>query len=111
MCRLPSGVRMRLVDEDSMPAGEVMLKILHTDRRFVVVYVPTRRVTELQQGNEVGLTFPGGELYEGRVTDLPMLADVVTPGGESLVAVRLEPAGRLWPQVPIGSQIDVVLSP
>lgn len=103
--------QVRFREGDSMPAGEVMLKILHTDRRFVVVYVPTRRVTELQQGNEVGLTFPGGELYEGRVTDLPMLADVVTPGGESLVAVRLEPAGRLWPQVPIGSQIDVVLSP
>lgn len=99
--------QVRFREGDNLPEGEVMLKILHTDRRYVVVYVPTRRVNELQPGSEVSLTFPGGQGYRGAVTDLPMLAETVTSTGESLVAVRIEPVGRLWPHVPIGSQVDV----
>ena len=101
--------QVRFREGDNLPEGEVMLKILHTDRRYVVVYVPTRRVNELQPGSEVSLTFPGGQGYRGAVTDLPMLAETVTSTGESLVTVRIEPVGRLWPHVPIGSQVDVAV--
>ncbi|MEZ6040505.1 MAG: efflux RND transporter periplasmic adaptor subunit [Planctomycetaceae bacterium] len=99
--------QVRFREGDNLPEGEVMLKILHTDRRYVVVYVPTRRVNELQPGSEVKLSFPGGQQFRGQVTDLPMLAESLTPAGESLVAVRIDPVGRLWPHVPIGSQVDV----
>ena len=95
---------------DNLPEGEVMLKILHTDRRFVIVYVPTRRVNEMQPGSEVRLLFPGAQKFSGVVTDLPMLAETLTATGESLVAVRIEPTGRLWPHVPIGSQVDVAMA-
>ncbi len=101
--------QVRFREGDLMQEGEIMLKILHTDRRYVIVYVPTRRVNELQPGNEVELIFPGKERYRGQVTDLPMLADTLVPGTESMAAVRVEQAGRLWPQVPIGSQIDVAI--
>lgn len=95
---------------DQMSAGEVMLKILHTDRRYVLMYVPSRRVNEIQVGLEVALEFPGAEIYRGRVADLPMLADPGSQTEQSFIPVRVTPTGKLWPEIPIGSQIDIRLS-
>ncbi len=95
---------------DTMSSGEVMLKILHTDRRYVILNVPTRRVNEIQPGTIVELVFPGDQYYRGKVSNLPMLAETSIPGGQSLVTVRVEPTGRLWPEIPVGSQIDVLIN-
>ncbi|MCR9200850.1 MAG: HlyD family efflux transporter periplasmic adaptor subunit [Planctomycetaceae bacterium] len=94
---------------DQMSAGEVMLKILHTDRRYVLMYVPSRRVNEVEVGMEVALEFPGAEVYRGRVADLPMLADPASQSDQSFIPVRVTPTGKLWPEIPIGSQIDISL--
>lgn len=101
--------QVRYKPGDTMSAGEIMLKILHSDRRYVVLNVPTRRVNEIQPGMFVDLVFPGNEYYRGRVSNLPMLAETTLSGGQSLVTVRVEPTGRLWPEIPIGSQIDVLI--
>ena len=101
--------QVRYQPGDNMSAGEIMLKILHTDRRYVLLHVPTRRVNESQPGTAVGLVSPGDDHYRGKVSNLPMLAESTQPGGTSLVTVRVEPTGRLWPEIPIGSQIDVVV--
>ncbi len=93
---------------DDMPPGEVMLRILHTDRRYITVYLPTRRVHEMQPGREVELVFPGNQEYRGQIVDVPLLAEASGQSGETLAPVRIEPAGRLWPTVPVGSQIDVI---
>ena len=93
---------------DRMSEGEVMLRILHTDRRYVIVHAPTRRLTELQPGTEVGLHFPGDEGHTGLVTNIPMLADSRAGNGESLVSVRVDPVGRHWPELPVGSRIHIV---
>jgi hypothetical protein len=37
-----------------------------------------------------------------------MLADTTGSTGDTLAAVRIEPVGRLWPMIPVGSQVDVV---
>jgi len=101
--------QVRYQPGDNMSTGEIMLKILHTDRRYVLLHVPTRRVNEIQPGTVVELVFPGDGHYRGKVSNLPMLAESSPPGGTSLVTVRVEPVGRLWPEIPIGSQIDVVV--
>lgn len=93
---------------DTMAPGEVMLKILHTERRYVLLNIPTRRVNEIEPGTPVELIFPGKERYRGRVANMPMLADIST-NGRSLATVRVEPSGRLWPEIPIGSEIDVLI--
>ena len=93
---------------DTMSVGEVMLKILHTERRYVMLNVPTRRVNEIEPGTPVELIFPGNSRYRGKVANLPMLADVST-SGHSLATVRVEPTGKLWPEIPIGSEIDVLI--
>jgi len=93
-----------------MLAGEIMLRILHTDRRYVTAYLPTRRVHEMRPGQEVELRFPGNEEFQGQVVDVPMVADITGNSGDTLAAVRIEQIGRLWPNVPVGSQIDVISS-
>jgi hypothetical protein len=42
------------------------------------------------------------------VIDVPMLAESAEHSGDTMAAVRIEPIGRLWPMVPVGSQVDVI---
>ena len=100
--------QVRYRQGDDLPNGEVMLRILHTDRRYIIVHLPTRRVNEMQAGHEVLLVFPGREEFRGQVVDVPMLAESAGQTGDTLAAVRIEPIGRLWPMVPVGSQVDVI---
>ena len=102
--------QVRYRQGDDMQAGEIMLRILHTDRRYIMTYLPTRRVHEMRAGQEVELRFPGNEEFLGQVVDVPLLADLTGNSGDTLAAVRIEQAGRLWPNVPVGSQIDVISS-
>lgn len=102
--------QVRYREGDDMHEGEVMLSILHTDRRYVTAYLPTRRVREMRPGQEVELLFPGNEEFRGQVVDIPMVAEVTGQTGDTLAAIRIEQVGRLWPNVPIGSQIDVTSS-
>ncbi|MEO2012959.1 MAG: hypothetical protein ABGZ53_01175 [Fuerstiella sp.] len=95
---------------DTMSTGEIMLKILHTDQRYVLVNVPTHRVNEIEPDTSVVLIFPGNERYRGKVCTLPMLAEAPESGGQSVATVRVEPSDKLWPEIPIGSQIDVLLN-
>jgi multidrug resistance efflux pump len=100
--------QVRYRQGDDLPNGEIMLRILHTDRRYIVVHLPTRRVNEMQPGHEVELVFPGQQEFRGQIVEVPMLADSTCQSGDTLAAVRIEPAGRLWPMIPVGSQVDVI---
>jgi len=102
--------QVRYREGDDMQAGEIMLRILHTDRRYITAYLPTRRVHELRPGQEVELRFPGNEEFRGQVVDVPMMADLTGNSGDTLAPVRIEQLGRLWPNVPVGCQIDVISS-
>ncbi|MCP4787578.1 MAG: hypothetical protein GY903_13515 [Fuerstiella sp.] len=95
---------------DTMSTGEVMLRILHTDQRYILLNVPTHRVNEIEPETSVVLIFPGNERYRGKVCTLPMLAETAESGDQSVATVRVEPSDKLWPEIPIGSQIDVLLN-
>ena len=62
----------------------------------------------MQPGHEVELIFPGEQEFHGQIVDVPMLADLTGQSGDTLAAVRIEPVGRLWPMIPVGSQVDVI---
>lgn len=96
-------------DGESMRSGDTMLKILHTQRRFILVNVPTQRVNEVHPGDVVELIFPGGEQFKGTLANVPMLAETILDDGTTIASVRVEQVGRLWPQIPIGSQIAVLM--
>jgi biotin carboxyl carrier protein len=101
--------QIRCHEGDSLQTGDVLLKILHVERRFVVVYVPTNQITDLQPGALVQLKFPGHSEYRGVVTEIPPMTEFATPGKPTMAAVRVEESDKMWPHLPIGSQVDVTL--
>jgi multidrug resistance efflux pump len=94
---------------DRMVRDEIMIKILHTDRKYVVAYVPTSQIKELQPGTQVDVIFHGHDACLGTITNLPMITNSNPINGRSMASVRVESTGRSWPEIPIGSQIEVVI--
>ncbi|MFV0446164.1 MAG: HlyD family secretion protein [Planctomycetaceae bacterium] len=96
---------------DVLQPGDPIVELLDDSQRYLVAEVPSTRITEFKVGRTVSLIFPGNELRQGRVSRVapqagPRSAD--DPLSDPLVQVDIEPAGRLWPTVPIGTRIDSV---
>jgi len=89
---------------------ERLLQILHHDERYIRLPVPTSRVPEFEPGDEVELIFPGHSRMLGRVTEIPLAADVTTHSKTSTVTLVIEHTGKLWPSLPIGSNVQVIPS-
>lgn len=99
--------QMRFQIGDRMKRDDVMVKILHRDRRFVIVHPPADQVAELQPGVRVAVLFPGRDDCQGVVADLPMIAGSTAADGTTVTAVRVESTGRNWPDLPVGSTVEV----
>ena len=99
--------QIRYREGDTMSSGEIMLKILHSDRRYIQVYVPTRQIADVHPGSIAEVTFPGDQKYLGSVTNVPLLVDSQSTDGDVLASVRVEPIDKLWPSLPVGSHVDV----
>ena len=97
---------------DSVAVGEMIVELLDEARRFLIVDVPSRDLSHFSNNGKVTLLFPGGEKRTGRVREIPPQAAATTfkkPTGadDALVPIVIDPAGKLWPRVPIGSTVDV----
>jgi len=94
---------------DLVSAGDSMVELLDDQRRHLVASIPSAAATRLRPGMRVELVFPGDQNRIGLVAAIPphaVPADLVSTG-DSLVEVKVEPAGKLWPQLPIGSRVQV----
>lgn len=99
---------------DVLQPGDPIVELLDDSQRYLIAEVPSTRIHEFKPGRTVVLHFPGNERRQGRVSKVaPQAAprDPSQPGADPLVAVDLEQAGRLWPSVPIGTRIDVIVDP
>ena len=97
---------------DIVQAGETIVELLDPERRFLIAEVPSSAGAEFPTGSRVTLMFPGNEVRDGIVRELPPQTDQPTGRTqESFLEVRIEPAGRLWPNVPIGSRVNVTVLP
>jgi hypothetical protein len=70
------------------------------------------RIHEFPVGKTLALLFPGHEKRQGRVTRIAPQTqprDHSRPAADSIVMVEVEQAGRLWPTVPIGTRIEVLV--
>jgi len=92
---------------DRMVRGEKMLGILHSDRRYIMVCIAAEQVVKLQPGTHLSVDFEGHDECQGVVADLPVVTDGISTNQNNAVSVRIEPSGRGWPQVPIGSPVAV----
>jgi multidrug resistance efflux pump len=87
--------------------GEVLVDLFDRDEEFVVVEFPSRMAPQIRKGARVNLVFPGNEEREGQIKEAP--SHVTSPANgqqvESSIAVRVAPAGRAWPTLPVGSTV------
>ncbi len=93
---------------DPVVAGEPLVTVLDRDRPFVEIDVPSREVGRLQLGQTLRLDFAGEE-RKGRIDAIAPQAQRRENSSESWIAVRIRPAGRLWPNMPVGSAVAVRL--
>ncbi len=93
---------------DPITAGETLVTIYDFERPFVDVDVPSRKINKLQVGQTIRLDF-AGEDRKGRVESISPQAHHRDGDADSYIAVRLRPAGKLWPNLAINSAVAVRL--
>ena len=74
---------------------------------YVVAQIPSGPASQLRHGVKVTLIFPSNDRRLGIITEIP--PQTTTGGRESVVSVKIEPAGKLWPKLAIGSNAKVLL--
>jgi multidrug resistance efflux pump len=95
---------------DQVSAGDPVIELLDDERRHLIAYIPSTAATRLRPGTKVALVFPGSQNRIGLVAAIPphaIPADHGRPSDDSQVAVKVEPAGKLWPRLPVGSRVQV----
>lgn len=94
---------------DLVEPGETIVELFDDDRRHLTASIPSSEVARLLPGTKLTLIFPAGYKRIGLVAAIPpqAMGDRGEPADDSQVAVRIEPAGKLWPKIPIGSRIKV----
>lgn len=96
--------------DDLVKPGDIIVELFDDDRHYLTASIPSSIVAKLEVGSKVKLVFPAGHRRIGLVAAIPPRAMPERAGdssNDSLVAVKIEPAGRLWPKIPIGSRVRV----
>lgn len=94
---------------DSIQKGAPIVELFDKEQPFLVVEVPSRKISLFEEGTEVRILFSGDLKGKGTVQKISEQA-VRKPGyGESVILVYVEPAGPLWPDLPMGTTVDISL--
>lgn len=96
----------RIVTEFSQPgsrvkAGDVLARIVDDERRYLSVPVPADKLPRFEPGMTVRIRFPGDQVRQGTVAAIGSGAQ---PG-----TIRVKPAGKLWPKLPLGSAVQIIV--
>ena len=100
---------------DRISAEEPIVELFDADQQFLIVEVPTQMLEDFAVDTKVYLRFPGDQHRTGRVSDVPPVATPATalPGtasqGDTVAKLRIAHSGKLWPNAPIGSAVQVSL--
>ena len=95
---------------EHLQPGDPIVELLDATQRWLVVEVPSDQITDFTADRAVRLKFPGDQKRDGRVHSIAPQATSSTQAGEATVTVRIEQSGKLWPDVPIGSHVQVHLA-
>jgi multidrug resistance efflux pump len=97
---------------DHVTPGQTLVELLDDARRHLRVEVPSSKISGLEVAQPVCVRFPGGARRTGRIERIAPQAiptDLNSHGAESLIVVHVEQTGELWPDLPIGTRVDVTL--
>ena len=95
---------------DRVIAGENLVELLDDAQLSLTAMVPSARIGRMKPEQRVPLQFPGQQRRTGVVAELP--PEVSTPAtsdDDATIRVRVKPAGKLWPKLPIGSRVVLEL--
>ena len=95
---------------DLVEPGNTIIELFDDDRRHLTALIPSAEMARLPPGTKLTLIFPAGYKRIGLVAAIPpqAMSESGSPlSADSQVAMRIEPAGKLWPKIPIGSRIKV----
>ena len=93
---------------DPVIAGEPLVIVLDRERPFIEVDVPSRRINKIKVGQPLRLEF-SDESFTGRIESISPQAHRRDGSEDTWIPVRIGPAGKLWPEMPIGSAVSVRL--
>ena len=105
-----AGVHCKRVGEYA-EVGDRLVDVLDDSQRFILIEVPSHRVAQFTIGRELTVLFSGDQKRSGRVARVApqaVVRDVDSPAA-TVVTVHIEQAGRVWPDVPVGTRVDVSL--
>ena len=95
---------------DLVQPGEPIVDLDDEDSRHVIADIPSSAVVGVRIGDTWTLIFPGKLKRLGLVAAIPPRATVdpsTAKKNESQIEIRIEPSGKLWPKVPIGTHVQV----
>lgn len=100
---------------DHVRKGDLLMELYDEHQLSIAVEVPSHEAPAFVEGAVVKLVFPGNEVREGSVLGSSHRAyrheEEVAGQSESVVRIRIQPRGQLWPVVPIGSSVKVAIDP
>ena len=94
-------------DGQRVAKGDNIFELIDSRTQYVSSLIPSRQIDSIKSGMKVSLYFPGEQRRRGRINSLPVRTTERDYRGESMVEIRVEPMGALWPTVPIGSEVRV----
>lgn len=102
---------LRSRPEEPVAPGSTILEIVDEVERSIAVDVPSQHLSRFGVGSELRILFPGKVTRTGRVTRIATLAEPANGNRDSTVRVTVEPSGKLWPTIPVGSRLPVYPAP
>lgn len=102
---------LRVQEQESVSAGDLLVEIFDRDREFVTVCLPMSLVARLDNNQKVTLHFPNDEEREGLIESVPpqLTSEDSSFSDESGCSLKIHPVGKPWPTLPIGSSLEVSL--
>jgi len=96
---------------DHVAAHEMIVQVLDEGQPYLLLQIPSPRISDFAPGTVVDLLFPGGRKGKGRVEEIPPQTSPIPAergsAGETIVTAHVEPVGVLWPDLPFGSMVEV----
>lgn len=89
--------------------GVALVDILDDVPPHVVAQLPAGTASKLRHGVKVALAFPENGQRIGIVSAIPPKTTLANGTTDAFVPVKIEPAGKLWPRLAIGSNVKVML--
>jgi multidrug resistance efflux pump len=96
---------------DHVSAHEPIVQLLDEEQPYLLLQIPSLRISDFSPGTVVELQFPGNKKGKGRVEEIPPQTSPISceggASGDTMITAHVDPVGALWPSLPFGSVVEV----